>query len=222
MRRRHGGIENRPPCGRGHLTSKLTRLSAADIFTSPTAAICWNPSSSHRAFLGRRPEVRAPVKLLAWLDRRAPPLAALARRLVTAYLIPLNRIAGIRVVHVSSDVSRVVLRLKQRAANQNGSGTVHGGVLLALAETAHGVAVLWRFMPGRHTMFTKSARIEYRNPGRGELSVDYRVPEGLHGRIERDLATTSRSKVELESMVVDAQGVIVAELYATYIVLRRV
>lgn len=164
--------------------------------------------------------MKGATPLLAWLDRYAPPLARLARRLVTAYLIPLNRLAGIRVVHVAGDLSRVVLRLKRRRANQNGSGTVHGGVILALAETAHGVAVLWHFLPGRHSMFTRSARIEYRNPGRGELTVDYRVPPGLHERIERDLAASRRAKVELESVVVDAEGTTVAELYATYIVQR--
>lgn len=95
---------------------------------------------------------------------------------------------------------------------------MHGGVILALAETAHGVAVLWRFMPGRHSMFTKSARIEYCNPGRGELFVDYSAPAGLHDHLERELAASNRSKVELESVVTDAQGVTVAELYATYVV----
>jgi uncharacterized protein (TIGR00369 family) len=163
-------------------------------------------------------QIAAP--LLEWLDRHAPPLAGQARRFFAGYLIPLNRVAGIRVVDVAKDASRVVIRLKRRRSNQNGSGTVHGGVILALAETAHGVAVLWRFTPGRHSMFTKSARIEYRSPGRGELFVDYRVPARLHSSIERELAASNRSEVDLQSAVVNARGVVVAELHATYVVRR--
>ena len=104
--------------------------------------------------------------------------------------------------------------------NQNGTGTVHGGVILALAEFAHGVAVLWRCAPGSHRMFNRSARIDYRTPGRGELFVDYRVPPGLHSRIERELTGSNRSELKLASEVTDVQGTTVAELHATYVVQR--
>ena len=82
------------------------------------------------------------------------------------HLVPANRAFGIRIAEVVPDSSRVVLRLPPRRRNQNGDGTVHGGVLLAFAETVHGVAVLWPWWPARYSMVTRCARLAFSKPGR--------------------------------------------------------
>lgn len=161
------------------------------------------------------------VAVASWLARRAPRWFDLAKRGYANYLaVPANTAMGIRIVEVAADSSRVVIRLKDRRKNQNAAGTVHGGVLFALAETVHGMAVLWQFSPLAHRMFTKTAHLEFLAPGRGELRVEYGLSRALLDRIRRDLAQ-GRAEVRAESCVRDRRGALVAKLSATYVVLRR-
>jgi len=160
------------------------------------------------------------MNLVAWIGRYSPALANRIRRWYVSYLVPFNRAAGIRVAEVDAERARFRVRLKNLRRNLNVAGTVHGGAILALAETIHGVAVLWTFAPDKHRMFTKTARIEYLAPGRGELSVEYCLNRDLRDRIERELADRARSEVTMESVVVDSQRREIARLMATYVVLR--
>lgn len=173
-----------------------------------------------------KPTPESSARLLAavasWLARRAPLWFDRAKRGYANYLaVPANTAMGIRIVEVAADSSRVVIRLKDRRKNQNAAGTVHGGVLFALAETVHGMAVLWQFSPLVHRMFTKTAYLEFLAPGRGELRVEYGLSRELLDQIKRDLAGQGRAEVRAESSVRDKNGALVAKLSATYVVLRR-
>lgn len=163
------------------------------------------------------------LKFAAWLDLRSPALAERSKRWYAGFLVPFNRAVGIRVVaaeNVDGD-ARFAVRLKDRRSNHNAAGTVHGGAILALAETVHGAAILWRFTPDKHRMFTKSARIDYLTPGCGELFVEYRLSRELRERIESELAALDRAEVAMESIVTDGIGQHVARLNASYVILRR-
>ena len=160
------------------------------------------------------------MNLVAWTGRYSPAFANRIRRWYVSYLVPFNRAAGIRVAEVDAVRARFRVHLKDRHRNRNVAGTVHGGAILALAETIHGVAVLWTFAPDKHRMFTKTAHIEYLAPGRGELSVEYCLSRNLRDRIERELAERARSEVTMESVVVDSRRKEIARLVATYVVLR--
>jgi len=127
---------------------------------------------------------------------------------------------GVRIVAVTADSSRVVVRLKNIRNNRNAAGTVHGAALFALAETVHGTAVLWQFPPTLHRMFTKTAYLEFLAPGRGELIAEYSLSRELLDRIGRELDEHGRSEVSTASCVRDRDGEVVAILSATYVVLR--
>jgi len=158
----------------------------------------------------------------SWLGTHAPRFLNLVKRWYGNYIaVPANMVMGIRIAEVASDSSRVVVRLKNMRSNRNAAGTVHGAALFALAETVHGTAVMWQFSPLRHRMFTTKAYLEFLTPGRGELVVDYSLSSELLHRIGRELAEHGRSEVSAESFVRDGDGVIVAKLCATYVVLRR-
>ncbi|MCC7369526.1 MAG: PaaI family thioesterase [Chloroflexi bacterium] len=61
---------------------------------------------------------------------------------------------GIKVVEASLD--RVVTELEIRQEIQNGSGIVHGGTLMALADTTGAVATVVNLKPGEHTTTIES------------------------------------------------------------------
>jgi acyl-coenzyme A thioesterase PaaI-like protein len=115
-----------------------------------------------------------------------------------------------------------VLRLPPRRRNENDGGTIHGGVITALAETAHGVAVLWQFPPAEHLMVTKSLRISFFAPARGELVTKFRLDSSAAARIRLDLAARGTAEVTLATTVMNGAGKEVAALEATYVLRRRV
>jgi hypothetical protein len=102
--------------------------------------------------------VGLPVRLLRVLETWMPGKPPAAKRWFVERAVPLNRAIGLRVEEVAPDSSRVVLSLAERRRNRNAGGTIHGAVLTALAETIHGVAVLWQFSPDRHTMVQGASR----------------------------------------------------------------
>ncbi len=169
-------------------------------------------------------EAEEPVRLanvLSLLERRAPRLTPLLRRWFVERGVPLNRAIGLRVDHVASDSSRVSLRLPARRRNLNVGGTVHGAAITALAESVHGVAVLWQFSPSDHVMVTRQLRVEFLAPGRGTLFAEFALDRELRRSIAAELARSGRCDVRLASEVVDGRGNTVARLVGSYVIRRR-
>jgi len=161
------------------------------------------------------------AQALTFLERRVPRWAQHAKRWFVQYLVPFNSRIGLRIEKISPDSSEVVLRLPYRRGNRNAVGTVHGGAIMTLAETVHGVAVLWQFPPALHAMFAKESRLEFLTPGRGDLSVRFGLQPEVRSRIAADLDATGRCLIELASVVTDHQGTEVARLTATYHIRRK-
>jgi uncharacterized protein (TIGR00369 family) len=159
------------------------------------------------------------VKLLGWLNRW-PRLAQAAKRAVVEHLVPFNRALGIRVAKVAPDSGEVILRLPMKRRNLNVSGTIHGGAILALAETVHGVAVLWQFPPAAHRMFTKRADIQYLAPGRGEIRACFRLEPKIREEIGKALEMQGQAEVTLSSLVTDQENQNIARLTAVYVIRR--
>lgn len=113
-----------------------------------------------------------------------------------------------------------MLRLPPRRRNLNVGGSVHGAAIMALAETVHGVAVLWQFSPVRHVMVTKTAHIEFLARVHTQLRTSFGLTSEAHKRIDTALATRGLCEIELESNVVDVDGRRVARLVATYQIRR--
>lgn len=152
---------------------------------------------------------------------RIPRISETVKRLVVQWGVPFNRHVGIKIITVTPDSSRVVLHLPLRRRNLNVAGTVHGAALFALAETVHGVAVLWQFPPPMHRMFTKAAHIEFLARARGDLYVSFELPEATRCEIETAIEACGRAEITLQAGVDSSDGQVVATLCATYVVLRR-
>lgn len=158
--------------------------------------------------------------LLTLLERHAPALAPYIKKWFVEYLVPANRALGIRIHEVAPDSSRVVLSLPRRRRNLNVGGTVHGAAIMALAETVHGVAVLWQFPPARHRMVTKTTRLEFLAPARASLRTTFSLSQAVREHIEAELSAGGRCDVEFESTVTDGDGKEIARLSASYQIRR--
>lgn len=158
---------------------------------------------------------------LALLERHAPRFAPRLKKWFVEHVVPMNQAIGLRIDEVADDSSRVVLRLPPRRRNLNAVGTVHGGAITALAESVHGVAVLWQFSPASHHMVSRELRIQFVAPGRGTLTTEFSLTEEVRQRIEADLTRSGSSEVELSCEVKGPQGATVARLTGSYVIRRH-
>lgn len=167
-----------------------------------------------------------PTSLLArslrLAELRLPGVSAWLKRRFIEWGVPAHRAIGLRVVEVANDSSTVDVRLPPRRRNTNVGGTVHGGVLLVLAESVHGIAVLWQLPPATHTMVTKESRIEFLAPGRGQLTVRFHLERDLCTRVSADLDQRGRCELALDSTVTDESGRDIARLRGAYVIRRRI
>jgi uncharacterized protein (TIGR00369 family) len=134
------------------------------------------------------------------------------------YMVPLHRVIGLRVRSLPTDTTPVVLHLPFRKRNCNGANTVHGGVILALAESVHGFALAFA-LRDRHTgmrVFTKVAQLNYLKKATSDLFVRFAIDPQTLARISEQLHASGKAEVQLSSTVTDSSGTPIAELSATY------
>lgn len=168
-------------------------------------------------------------------DRRPSPSSIMQRvlkRTVTAmprlmlplvqlhfsYMVPLHRVIGLRVRSLPTETTPVVLHLPFRKRNCNNANTVHGGVILALAESVHGFALafaLWEQHPELR-VFTKVAQLNYLKKATSDLFVSCAIEPQTLARISERLHDSGKTEVQLSSTVTDSRGTPIAELSATY------
>jgi uncharacterized protein (TIGR00369 family) len=135
-----------------------------------------------------------------------------------SYMVPLHRVIGLRVRSLPSETTPVVLHLPFRKRNCNNANTVHGGVILALAESVHGFALafaLWEQHPELR-VFTKVAQLNYLKKATSDLFVSCAIEPQTLARISERLHDSGKTEVQLSSTVTDSRGTPIAELSATY------
>ena len=98
-----------------------------------------------------------------------------------------------------------VLRLPYRAEVTNGSGTVHGGVLATLADTAIAFALATNF-DGKMGFATADLTIHYLRP----------VPEGS-AKASARVVRAGRRVVTVSAELFDAEGKLAATAISTYL-----
>ena len=148
-------------------------------------------------------------------------LSNLLKRWFVEYGVPANRRFGIKIDAVRDDDRTFVLKLPYRRRNLNVGRTVHGSAIMALAETVHGVAVLWQFAPRNHFMFTKATEMQFMAPGKGDLYVRFSLEEDEIQRLDNILEKQRKTEVTFQSLVTDESDQAVASLRNTYHLSRR-
>jgi uncharacterized protein (TIGR00369 family) len=123
-----------------------------------------------------------------------------------SYAFPLSELIGFHLIEV--DPGRAVIRLDTGPQHSNPMGTVHGGVLATVADTAMGVAHASLLGEGE-----SSTTID--------LQVNYLRPV-LRGTIQASAKAVrhGRTITYLECDVTDGEGVLVARASSTCMTLR--
>ena len=145
-----------------------------------------------------------------------PSMKLPAARLLIEYNVPFHRGIGLRVAELDPSSGKVSLTLPYRKRNCNGASTIHGGVILALAESVHGISVLSRLGRENYRMFTKTANLSYIKKGVTDLMARFEMAPGAFEQLTATLAQQQFAEITLESSVTDVAGAEIARLLATY------
>ncbi len=133
---------------------------------------------------------------------------------------PAFRSTGARVLSISEDLLEARVRLPLNRTTRNLHGTIYGGSMYAAVDPIHAVMIAANLGPDYH-VWMKSATIEFRRPGRGELFAHVRL---LHSEIEEiRAALLLEPKLDraFALTLADATGEIAASFLLTVHVRRR-
>ena len=140
------------------------------------------------------------------------------KKLFVNYFVPMNRTLGITLKKMEDD--RTVMAMKGKRKITNYGGTIHGGAIMALAETVHGGAVLNKIGAFENSMVTKNCTIQFLKKARGNLEVRFKLDSESEAYVKGNLEKHGECEIELVSAVTDSQGDTVAELTALYFIKR--
>ena len=135
-------------------------------------------------------------------------------------LWPCYRGTGGRVTHIASDwrVVRVHLRLSWRTRNY--VGTIFGGSLYGAVDPFY-MLMLMRNLGPDYQVWDKAAAIRFRKPGRSTLTATFRLDEDELTEIRRLLQEQPKVDRTYTVQLVDAHGVMHAEVEKVIHISRR-
>ena len=139
---------------------------------------------------------------------------------VLAALYPPLLGSGIRIRHVAPDWTRGELDMHVAPWTANTNGTAFGGALFAATDVLYGALLSGQLGTG-YQVWTKSATIDFRTPGRGRLRCVVEVPRVEADSIREQLTARPRTSIVHTALVTDARGGTVVEARHTMSIRRR-
>jgi acyl-coenzyme A thioesterase PaaI-like protein len=119
--------------------------------------------------------------------------------------------AGIRVIHIATDMKAVDVEMKLRWWNANYVGTQFGGSLFAMTDAFY-MLMLMANLGGDYIVWDKAASIRYRKPGKGTVRAEFRLSESQIDDIREKLQRLPKYEPTFLVEVKDESGVVIAEV----------
>ena len=149
---------------------------------------------------------------------RSPRLRATLIRLGISYH-PTYWTTGGRVVELAPDFTHARVALPLNLRTRNVVGTTFGGSIYGAIDPIY-MLMLRRRLGGDYTVWDKAAKIRFRKPGRSTLYADFSVPDEGFRSIRESLDVGESTDRVYEVELVDAAGVVHAEVEKTLYVRR--
>jgi len=135
-------------------------------------------------------------------------------------LFPAYRGTGARVTYIADDLREIRIRLPLGWRTRNYVGTIFGGSMYAAADPIL-MVMLIRNLGSDYLVWDKSASIRFRRPGRGTLYATFTLDQEELDAIRAALRDADRVDRDYRVELVDAEGVIHAEVEKTIQIRRR-
>lgn len=128
--------------------------------------------------------------------------------------------AGIKVLHIAPDFSRVKVRMRLRWFNRNYVGTHFGGSLFAMTDPFFALMLMHRL--GRdYIVWDKRAQIHFKAPGRGIVTAEFHLDADEVEAVRAQTLGGEKYEPCYSVDVLDEQGTVVARVDKTLYVRRK-
>jgi acyl-coenzyme A thioesterase PaaI-like protein len=141
-----------------------------------------------------------------------------ARLLFNTY--PPYLMTGIRVVEVSPDWRRVIVRMGLHWYNRNYFGTQFGGSLYAMTDPFYAIMLVRNLGLG-HIVWDRAARIEFLRPGRGAVWARFELTQQMIDEARDATEGGEKYHPEWPIEIRDDSGELVARVVKTLYVRRK-
>lgn len=133
---------------------------------------------------------------------------------------PAYRATGARIVHISRDMKRIVVRLPLRRATRNGAGTLFGGSLYSATDPIFALLLAVHLGPD-YIVWDKAAAIRYRKPGREALTAEFVVSDVEIAAVRDEVARSGACDRSFTTAFVDRHGAVHTEIDKTVYVASK-
>ena len=127
---------------------------------------------------------------------------------------PAYRATGARIIDVSPDLKRVVVRLPLQRNTKNGAGTLFGGSLYSATDPIYALLLALNLGPD-YVVWDKSAAIRYRKPGRETLTAEFLLGDDEVASIREEIERNGACDRTFTTHFCDALGVVHTEVDKT-------
>jgi hypothetical protein len=142
-------------------------------------------------------------------------------RIAYTYLFPAYRGTGGKIAYVADDWREVRVEVPLSRRTKNYVGTIFGGSMYGAVDPIYMVMLIKLLGPG-YVVWDKSATIRFRKPGRSTLHATFTVDDAELDAIRAALQEAPVTERTYTIRLVDAQGVLHAEVdKVIHIRLRR-
>ena len=133
---------------------------------------------------------------------------------------PAFRGTGARVTYMSGNWREVHVKLPLNWRTRNYVGTIFGGSLYGAVDP-HFMIMLIKILGPDYVVWDKAATIRFKKPGRGTLCARFVIPEEEIALIRRSLETQHSIDRVYTVALVDADGVVHAEVDKTIYIRKK-
>lgn len=133
---------------------------------------------------------------------------------------PAYRHSGARVIRIAEDLREIVVKLPINRATRNLHGTIYGGSMYAAVDPLHAVMIASHLGRDFH-VWMKTARIDFKRPGRSDLFAHARVSQAELDEIRAVLVTHSKIDRDFQLALADADGAVAVRFTLTVHIKRR-
>ena len=135
-------------------------------------------------------------------------------------LFPAYWATGARIEYIADDFREIRVRLPLSLRTRNYVGTIFGGSMYGAVDPVY-MLMLIHVLGPEYTVWDKAASIRFRKPGRGTLRARFLLDEAELEAIRAATADGASTDRVYRVALVDAEGVVHAEVEKTIYVRRK-
>jgi acyl-coenzyme A thioesterase PaaI-like protein len=144
--------------------------------------------------------------------------AAGMRRLFNFW--PVFRGAGIRVREISPDFRQVTVELRARLLNRNWVGTHFGGSLFAMTDPFF-MIMMMQNLGREYIVWDKAGTVRFLKPAKGTVTAQFRLDPAEVEKARAATAAGEKYEPRFRVDIVDADGVVVADVEKTLYIRKK-